>query len=356
MKRQTLNKILIVILHLCGWALLLTIPFRFLGKSPLLLRGQPGISPANVPGPVRIELDPQLIQFESIITTLLLAGIFYLNIYFLVPKVLTKKGWMLYVLVIFLVMAVFLVSGYAARLLIFPSTEPFHPPFFIGLPNFFMIFGISLALRLMQDRGAMEETLKEQETERLKSELAFLRSQVSPHFIFNVLNSVASLARKKSDKVEDAIIQLSQLMRYSLYTNQKVSIEKEVEYITNYINLQKMRFGTSVQIDFRVKMKRNDLIIEPMLLIPFVENAFKHGVGLIVNPIIIIILDVTEHEINFIVRNKFNPEQNETKDTSSGIGLQNVKRRLDLLYQDMYTLKTETIDGDWYVVELKLIA
>jgi sensor histidine kinase YesM len=302
------------------------------------------------------ELDPQLIQLESLVTTILLAAIFYINIYALIPRVLTKKGWLLYVLSIFLAMIFYLAGGYAARLFIFPATDPFRPPFFVGLPNFFMIFGISLALRLMQDRDKMEQTLKEQENERLKSELAFLRSQVSPHFIFNVLNSVASLARKKSEKVEDAIIQLSQLMRYTLYTNQKVSIEKEIEYITNYINLQKMRFASSVRIDFQINKKPGNLAIEPMLLIPFVENAFKHGVGLIAHPIIMIILEVGDHEINFSVRNKFNPEQNETKDSSSGIGLQNVKRRLDLLYKDMYTLRTETIDGDWYVVELKLIA
>jgi sensor histidine kinase YesM len=93
-----------------------------------------------------------------------------------------------------------------------------------------------------------------------------------------------------------------------------------------------------------------------MLLIPFVENAFKHGMGMIVDPVIIIILEGTEYEINFSVRNKFNPDENETKDSSSGIGLQNVKRRLDLLYNDKYTLRIETTEGNWYVVELKLIA
>ena len=354
MSRQTLNKILIVVLHLCGWALLLTVPFRFLGRSSFF---RPDFDRRlGGPRPMRIEIDPHLMQIESLVTTLLLAVFFYLNLYVLVPRVLTKKGWFLYFLVVLLSMGTYFLGGYIVRLAIFPSTEPFHPPMFVGLPNFFMIFGISLALRLMQDRSTLEQTLKEQENEKLKSELSFLRSQVSPHFIFNVLNSVASLARKKSDKVEDAIIQLSHLMRYTLYTNQKVTIEKEIEYITNYINLQKLRFGTTANIDFRVNLKRDDLVIEPMLLIPFVENAFKHGIGLITDPIIIILLDVSDHEINFTVRNKFNPEQNETKDSSSGIGLQNVRRRLDLLYKDLYTLRTETIEDNWYVVELKLIA
>jgi sensor histidine kinase YesM len=108
-----------------------------------------------------------------------------------------------------------------------------------------MVFGLSLALRLMQDRSAYENLLKEREHEKLKSELSFLRSQVSPHFMFNILNSLASLARKKSNSLESAIIQLSQLMRYSLYhTDKKVSLEQEAAYIGKYIELQRMRFGS----------------------------------------------------------------------------------------------------------------
>lgn len=354
MSRQALNRILVVLLHLCGWALVLTVPFRFLGRSGFFRQGPPP-QPGG-PRPMRIEVDPQLMQLESLFTTALLAAFFYLNMYVLVPRILTKRGRLLYVITIFISAAIYLFVTYLVRQAIFPSHTPFNPPFFVGLSTFFMVFGISLALRLMQDRIVLQQTLKEKENETLKAELSFLRSQVSPHFIFNVLNSVASLARKKSDKVEDAIIQLSHLMRYTLYTNQKVTIEKEVEYISNYINLQKLRFGTAVKIDFKVDVRRIDLAIEPMLLIPFVENAFKHGIGLITDPVIIILMEGTDHEINFSVRNKFNPDQNETKDSSSGIGLQNVKRRLDLLYNDRHSLRTETMEENWYVVELKLIA
>jgi two-component system, LytTR family, sensor kinase len=207
----------------------------------------------------------------------------------------------------------------------------------------------------MQDRSDFETGRKEQENEKLKSELSFLRSQVSPHFMFNVLNSLASLARKKSDRVEDAIIQLSQLMRYSLYhTDKKVTLEQEAEYLNNYIELQKLRFGASVEMHFHVDIVQRDVMIEPMLLVPFVENAFKHGVGLMANPVIIIMLKANGDNIHFAVRNKFNTSPSEIKDASSGIGLQNVKRRLDLLYKDHYTLNIYATKENWFITELTI--
>ncbi len=275
--------------------------------------------------------------------------------FILVPKVLTRKGWAPYILLVGLCLAIYLVTSYFFRLS-FVHLGTFNPPLFIGVPNFFMVFGLSLALRLMQDRSAYENLLKEREHEKLKSELSFLRSQVSPHFMFNILNSLASLARKKSDSLESAIIQLSQLMRYSLYhTDKKVSLEQEAAYIGNYIELQRMRFGSMITLHYHVNIERKDLMIEPMLLIPFVENAFKHGVGMIQDPVINVNLEASSYGIHFEVRNKFNSSSDETKDSSSGIGLQNVKRRLDLLYKDLYAIKTYAQD-DWFIVDLKLIA
>jgi sensor histidine kinase YesM len=272
----------------------------------------------------------------------------------LVPSVLAKKGWLPYILLIGLSLGIYLLTSYFFRLHLIQFSG-FNPPIFIGVPNFFMIFGLSLALRLMQDRTAYDNLLKEREHEKLKSELSFLRSQVSPHFMFNILNNLASLARKKSDQLESAIIQLSQLMRYSLYhTDKKVTLEQEAEYISNYIELQRMRFGSTITLHYHVNIERKDLMIEPMLLIPFVENAFKHGVGMMQHPVINVSLEGSSYGIVFNVKNKFYPLEN-SKDSSTGIGLQNVTRRLDLLYKDLYALKTYTQD-DWFIVDLKLIA
>lgn len=308
-------------------------------------------------GPPYPQMDPTWFKVESVLINLMLAIFFYTNMFVLVPKVLTRRGWASYLLLVLLSLGLYVAAGYLFRLNFTHTDNPFGPPIFIGVPNFFMVFGLSLALRIMQDRSAFENMRKEQENEKLKSELSFLRSQVSPHFMFNVLNSLASLARKKSDQVEFAIIQLSQLMRYTLYhSDKKVTLDQEAEYISNYINLQKLRFGATMNVHFHVNMERKDLLVEPMLLIPFVENAFKHGVGLIKDPVIMVILETTEHQINFVVRNKFSSTQGDTKDPSSGIGLQNVRRRLDLLYTDLYTLEVYTTEDHWFVSELKLIA
>jgi hypothetical protein len=353
LKKPLVNKVLIVILHLCGWALLFMMPFRFLARN----RPMPPDGGRMMPD---VPFDPTWFRIESLITNSLLAIFFYTNMFLFVPRILSKKGWLSYLFVVLALLGVYLTIGYFLRInfahFAASGRHGFGPPFFIGVPNFFMVLGLSLSLRLMQDRSSYENALKEQENEKLKSELSFLRSQVSPHFMFNILNSLAALARKKSDKVESAIIQLSQLMRYTLYhTDKKVSVEQEAEYLTNYIELQRLRFGTQVHIHFHQNLEKKDILIEPMLLVPFVENAFKHGVGLIKDPVIMIILEATAYQVTFTVRNKFNSFDKEVKDSSSGIGLQNVRRRLDLLYKDLYSLETYTNEEQWFIVELKLI-
>lgn len=353
MKKAIVNKTLVVVLHACGWALLFSLPYRFLGRDSVFFdKGSPRIPPPQTFNPA-IPFDPAMMKVEALLSNSLLFVFFYTNMFVLVPHVLTKKGWGLYSFLVMLCLGVYLAITYYFRLY-FVHFNSFHPPILIGIPNFFMVFGLSLALRLMQDRTAYEGVLKERENEKLKSELSFLRSQVSPHFMFNVLNSLASLARKKSDHLEAAIIQLSQLMRYSVYyTDKKVTLEQEADYLTNYIELQKMRFGAQISLHCQVSIELKDLMIEPMLLIPFVENAFKHGVG-VQNPVIKVSLNASAYEVKFTVKNKYSPVEAQVKDSSSGIGLQNVRRRLDLLYEDLYELKSYTKE-EWFMVELKLI-
>jgi len=360
LKKGVVNKVLIVALHVFGWALLFMMPFRFRSGSRFIEQRIAPPPPGEGPDPIQnIPFDPTWFRVEAFVTNGLLAIFFYLNMFVLVPRILSRRGWGPYAFIVLLSFTIYVLAGYFIRLHIMPIwnfNRFFGPPLFIGIPNFLMVFGLSLALRIMQDRSAFETALKEQENEKLKSELSFLRSQVSPHFMFNVLNSLASLARKKSDQVEAAIIQLSQLMRYSLYhTEKKVTLEQEAEYLNNYIELQRLRFGSTINMHFHVDIERKDLMIEPMLLVPFVENAFKHGVGVIHEPVIIILLEATAYRISFTVRNRFNPASNEMKDESSGIGLQNVRRRLDLLYKDLYTLEIYKTDDNWFITELRII-
>lgn len=294
-------------------------------------------------------------QRHSVLFNVVLIGFFYVNMYLLVPRVLTRKNWLAYagaIVVCFLVvLALNQLIDYA---LIRDGFRPGRPVYFVTI-NFLLVFGLSTALRLSGDRIQFEREREQRENENLKSELSLLRSQISPHFMFNVLNSLASLARKKSDQLEPVIIQLSQLMRYMLYDagDKRMSVSREIDYLTNYIDLQKLRFGNDIAITFESNVKRGDLAIEPMLLIPFVENAFKHGTGLVMNPAIQIELVSDEQTLNFIVKNKFSKGE-QAKDPSSGIGIQNVRRRLDLLYKNRYVLNL-TEDGEWFKVELKLI-
>ena len=204
---------------------------------------------------------------------------------------------------------------------------------------------------MFADQLETERKLKEKETENLRTELIFLRSQISPHFIFNVLNNMVALARKKSDDLEPSLIKLSSLLRYMLYEadQSNVSLQKEIEYLQNYIELQKQRFRKNAEIHFSFDQPSEPLTIEPMLLVPFVENAFKHGTTMVENGIIDISLKVNDGLLDFTVKNRYNPDFKEVKDQSSGIGLVNVKRRLHLLYDKRRRLTIDDSRGFFHV-------
>ncbi|OZI06447.1 hypothetical protein BWI93_19945 [Siphonobacter sp. BAB-5385] len=168
------------------------------------------------------------------------------------------------------------------------------------------IFSLSTTYKVLNDFHRRQQLEKERENERLKSELSFLRSQISPHFLFNILNSIVSLARFKPESVEPATIQLAELMRYMLYESDeaKVPMDQEIRYLRSYIDLQTLRLGKKVQIDLDLGAVAGNYSIEPMLLIPFVENAFKHGIGMISRPAIQLQLHVRERMLYFLVKIK----------------------------------------------------
>jgi len=230
---------------------------------------------------------------------------------------------------------------------------PFGFQFFMGP---FVALLSSFCYRIILDNATRQQELKERETAHLQTELNFLRSQISPHFLFNVLNNLVSLARKKSDDLEPAIVNLSQLMRYMLYESDdnKVALDKEISYLKSYINLQMLRFGDEVKLHMNVSGNVELFMIEPMLLIPFVENAFKHGTGMVDNPTILISLDVDDakHSLMFKVINTVS-SLDVSKDKASGIGLNNVRRRLDILYPTRHRLNVQTEDTH-FTVELSI--
>lgn len=232
-----------------------------------------------------------------------------------------------------------------------------------GPRNFFPVFGPLVALlcsfcyRVILDNAARQQLLNERETIHLKTELNFLRSQISPHFMFNILNNLVSLARKKSDDLEPAIINLSQLMRYMLYESDdnRVLLNKEIEYLNSYIKLQMLRFGNSVNVHTSISGHTDFYTIEPMLLIPFIENAFKHGTGMIESPVILIVLEIDDEKrtLHFKVVNAVSP-LDVSKDQDSGIGLSNVQRRLAILYPGKHELRIINHDNS-FTTELRIV-
>ena len=230
-----------------------------------------------------------------------------------------------------------------------------QPPPHILILLLMLAFSMSAALRVTSDKAKAERLKKEREFEAINTELSLLRSQISPHFMFNMLNTLSSLARQKSDKLEHVIVRLSQLMRYMLTSkpDRKISLETETEYIESYLELQLLRFGEDLNIAKEIQIEGLALELEPMLLIPFIENAFKHGVGTVVNPEVDIQLTESKGELNFFVRNRFNPAIT-SNENSSGIGLPNVKKRLLHLYADRHELNI-TSENNWFSVQLKLL-
>jgi LytS/YehU family sensor histidine kinase len=220
---------------------------------------------------------------------------------------------------------------------------------------FLFIFAGSTAYRMIKDRIRADRIAREKENENLKTELSLLRSQASPHFMFNVLNNMVALARKKSDLLEPSLLKFSSLMRYMLYDadEEKVGLEKEIDYLQSYIDLQQQRFGKNVQVNVNLQQFDDNYEIEPMLLIPFVENAFKHGTGIIEDAQIIVELKAEKGMLHFNVQNKYDPSSVEIKDKTSGIGLANVKRRLNLLYGDKQNLLISRKDN-WFTISLQL--
>ncbi|MDA9554793.1 histidine kinase [Pelobium sp.] len=292
--------------------------------------------------------------YRFLISNALLCLLFYVNAFYLYPVIFKKRGIVIYlILLIGFVAAIWFFSQYV-DLNVFPSKRKWGRPIFPNLISYIFIIGISCSYRIITDHLKLQKVNKEKETENLKTELSFLRSQVSPHFMFNVLNNLVALARKKSDKMEPALMQLSSLLRYMLYegNQDKISLQQEVKYLEDYIDLQKLRFGDDINISFNVEGNTNNFKLEPMILIPFVENAFKHGMGTLVSPQIKITLSVKNNQLHFEVENDIAP-QGESKDNSSGIGLNNIKRRLALLYGNLYSLEVKEANQK-YKVNLNL--
>ncbi len=195
----------------------------------------------------------------------------------------------------------------------------------------------------------------QQSKQNLKSELALLRNQINPHFLFNSLHNIDTLITKDPQKASDSLLQLSDMLRYSFNEAEWEFIElsKEIEYLKKYINLQNLRVSNTELVELNIAVNGSDTKIAPMLLIPFVENAFKHTTEKDKKHGIIITLSEESGIINFCINNLHNPEKIISKDTSKGIGLSNVSKRLEILYPGRHKLEISH-DSEFFKVKLMI--
>lgn len=280
--------------------------------------------------------------------------LFLINSEWLIPRIFRKKGIGYYLISLLILIVLYAFLQNMLKEWLVADLIRRRSLFWMFVPVIF-VTAISTGYGFIVYLLAEEKARQEEKQERLQSEVAFLRSQISPHFIFNVLNSIVYLIRSKSNQAEKVTLELSELMRYMLYESgdKQVPLEKEIDYLANYIELQKMRFGEDVAIRFETVGEVTNQLIEPMLLIPFVENAFKHGVGLVMNPFIHIRLEAGPNSLIFDVTNKVTPDTAAEKDPSSGIGLKNVFRRLELLYPEKHEVSINR-NSDQFNVHLQL--
>ncbi len=288
-------------------------------------------------------------------------SLFYLNYLTLIPRFLDKKRYGLYALSITITILVYGLAKYGVALIFKQNILMRVKGEITGFGSYFLstvftslvFLFLSAVLKFTVDWFLNERIQRDLENQRLSAELAFLKSQINPHFLFNSLNSIYSLAYQRSEMTPDAILKLSEIMRYMLYesNDNKVDLSKELQYLQNYIDLQKIRFGNKAYIDFKVEGKVLNQQIAPLLLIAFIENAFKHGVAN--NPLtpIRLLIDVDEAHLHFYMQNK---KHMNNRDAVGGIGLNNVQRRLNLLYPGKYNLDVKD-EMDTYTVELSLV-
>lgn len=338
------NKWIKVALHIIVWAALISLPY---------------VIDVNRSRPPRLLTETEEAQFLRLnfISYIYWIAVFYLNSKVLIPSLFYKKKYLLYGLCVMacLLFAVILHAVFFAIILLPDFDFSLTKTLWFNAPTLLLTIAASTAFTMISDRISEENRALQREQENMKTELSFLRSQISPHFIFNILNNIVALVRLKSNELEPTVMKLSGLLQYMLYETdeEKVSIKTETEYLQAYIDLQKQRFGKKVDISTSIQIENEFDEIEPMLLIPFIENAFKHGVGTIDDPQISVDILTVDGNLTFSVKNKYSTDINDAKDPASGIGLANVSRRLNLLYGINHHLSIEK-DNEWFNVMLTL--
>lgn len=284
----------------------------------------------------------------TLMNTIGLMILVYCNFWYLIPKFFERKKFGLYAFwllaLLFVTASLRFFGGWGlVEALGWDIQEKFTPRYFTSMvigASFILL--LSIPLRLIENWFKRQELEKELKETQLEAELRFLKAQVNPHFLFNALNNIYSLSFTQSKKTPEMILKLSDMMSYMLYDckNEQVPLSSEIDYLNNYIALQQLKKDGEQNIDFQILGNTSGIQITPMLFIPFFENAFKHGnlddleKGWLKSQ-----LQIDHEGIQFSISNSLPLEKRKNK--QGGVGLENIRRRLDLLYPDKHELIIE---------------
>jgi two-component system LytT family sensor kinase len=273
----------------------------------------------------------------------------YFTLYYLLPSFLLPGRYVSFFL--WLLVSSF-VAGTVQRYVAFNIDYPIYYPEALRDPFFYLpkiikmfvsiypVTFFAVAIKLLKYWYANQHEQQVLTQEKLRAELNFLKTQIHPHFLFNTLNNLYALTLKKSDRAPETVLKLSELINYMLYecVSDEVQLTKEIKFIGNYIDIEKMRYGDKLDVDLRVSGEVNERKIAPLILLPFVENCFKHGASEELQQSWVKITVDLQPRITIVkVENNKSSENGHSK--KEGIGIQNVKRRLDLLYPGQHELK-----------------
>lgn len=293
--------------------------------------------------------------------------IVYVNILYLIPTYLQKKKPFVYLAALFIFVALLSPIHVFSLLMIFKQ-NPEDASYIIEHKEILTLINLFIGLastlyKILTDWLLHQNEKMELQSQNLQSELKFLKSQINPHFFFNTLNNLYALTLKKSDLAPEIVLRLSEMMRYMLYeSNEKqVPLEKEINYVKNYLELEKLRQGDKFNINFNLHGNLNGQTIAPLMFIPFLENSFKHGLdNQIKSGFVNIDLKLDTDAVELTIENSKPPslpkKKSKKEKKSGGIGLENVKRRLKLLYPNKHNLQiTEKPHSFRVFLNIKLI-
>lgn len=292
----------------------------------------------------------------TILMTLPMVIVYLSNFYIFVPYLYFKRRRLIFLLVNIILIPLFNIGLFYFNPTVLPiyARAGYYTYVTIYLMLNVMLVAGALGLRYMMRWAEMQRQLEEQKQKNTEAELNWLKNQLNPHFLFNTLNNISSLTQIDADAAQESISQLSDLLRYALYQSNRpqVPIAGEIEFMHNYINLMKLRCGPKTKVAVDMDVVRGDIEIAPLLFISLVENAFKHGVSSSRDSFVNISLRMEADALVFRCNNSNFPKTDKNR-SGSGIGLENMRRRLQLIYPGRYTMDTH-LDGDVFRAEIKV--